>query len=160
MNPAFAYLYDQVAADPRHERDLALMEAELSRRGIDGRIARESMFRDAQLMVKEFVKLGIKNVVVLGNDASLLQIIPLLPNADITIGYLPLGEAGPLARMLGIPFGVEAVDVLAARSVETMDLGRVNDRPFLTEAALPATRASVLVERQYRLRPQAGKYDS
>ena len=156
MNPAFAYLYDQMAADPRYERDLALMEAELGRRGIDGRIARESMFRDAQQMIREFVKLGMKNIVIVGNDQSLLGLIPSLQDLDVTIGYIPLGDVGPLARMLGIPSGIGAVDVIAARLVETIDLGRVNGRPFLTEAVLPATKASVFIKQQYRLSPHEG----
>lgn len=154
MNPAFAYLYDQTTSDPRHERELALMEAELGRRGIDGRIARDALFRGTESMLKEYVKLGIKNIVVVGSDASLLQMIPSLPAMDATIGFLPLGENGPVARMFGIPSGVGATDVLAARLVETVDVGRVNGRPFLTEAILPATNASVLIEGQYRLRPQ------
>lgn len=154
MNPTFAYLYDQTASDPRYERELASVEAELARRGIDGRIARESMFRDIQSTVKDLVKTGIRNVVVVGSDASFLQMIPLLSVLDVTIGFLPLGEAGAIAKMLGISSGVSATDVLAARLVETVDLGRVNERPFLTEAVLPATRASILIEGKYRLQPR------
>lgn len=156
MNPAFAYVYDDFLSDRRYEKDLSTLETELSRRGIEGRVVRLAMFRSAKEMVSDLVKIGVKNVVFVGNDDTLQKMMWFLPDLDVTVGFLPLAEPSAVARMLGIPLGTGAIDVLAARLVEVLDVGRLNDRYFLTEVVVPSTMASLNVENRFRVSPSEG----
>lgn len=156
MNPAFAYVYDDFLTDRRFERELSMVESELARRGIEGQIARLAMFRSAKEMVTDLVRVGVKNIVVVGNDTSLQKLMWFLPDLAITVGYLPMTEPTFVAQLLGIPVGVPAVEVLAARLVEILDVGKFDDRYFLTEVVLPTTLASIEVEGKYRVSPSEG----
>lgn len=156
MNPAFAYVYDDFLSDSRFERDISLIETELARRGIEGRIARLAMFRSAKEMVTDLCQQGVKNVVFVGNDRTLEKMMWFLPDLDLTVGYIPVCQPAQVAGLLGIPVGAGAVDVLAARLVEVLDVGRLEDRYFLTEVVLPSTIACIEIEGQYRASPATG----
>jgi len=69
------------------------------------------------------------------------------------VGYIPVAEPYDIARALNIPTGDAACDVLAARRIETLDMGRIADRYFLTEAVIKDTTASVDVGGAFRLCP-------
>jgi hypothetical protein len=87
-----------------------------------------------------------------GPDRLLQTVIPMLPDVDVTVGFLPLGPS-LIGSLLGIPSGSKAVDVIAARLVERLDLAQVNGRPFLLEVTAPNTIAGIDVGGDYRLRP-------
>lgn len=153
MNPAFAYVYDEVLSDRRYEREMGVLETELARRGIEGRIARLAMFRNPREMADDLMKVGVKNVVLVGRDEMLKKLMAFVPDFEVTLGYLPVGDASVIAKLLGIPTGIGAVDVLAARLIETLDVGKLNDRYFLTEVVAPSTKASIDIEGKYRVSP-------
>lgn len=156
MNPAFAYIYDEFLADRRFERSLSALETGLAQRGMEGKVTRLAMFRHVREMVIELAKQGVKNIVFVGNDQTLGKVMWFLPDVDVTIGYIPIDQPSKIADLLGIPQGPAAVDVLAARLVETLDVGRIEDRYFLTEVTLPATLASLEIEGKYRLQAMGG----
>jgi hypothetical protein len=79
-----------------------------------------------------------------------------LPDLDVTIGYVPVAEPSRVAELLGIPVGPTAVDVLAARLVEILDVGKLDDRYFLTEVVLPSTMARVEIDGQFTISPSDG----
>jgi len=157
MNAAFVYFYDEFLSDPRYERELSLMENELAVRGISGTIVRLTVFRDDLSTLKNRISNGAKNLIFVGNDATIEKMMRLVPeNPDLTLGFLPLMEKSAMGRLLGMPAGAQGVEVLAARLVETIDLGRVADRYFLTECVVTGAGAQLEIEGQYRLAPLVG----
>lgn len=151
MNPSFAYIYDDFLSESRHAREVALLETELARRGIEGRMARLAMFRNPRAMIADLTESGVKNIVFVGSDATVQKMTAFLPDISATVGFLPLVEPTSLATLLGIPAGILSVDVLAARSVETFDVGKIGDRFFFAEVVLPSTDAALEIEGQYRM---------
>jgi diacylglycerol kinase family enzyme len=156
MNPAFAYIYDDFLADKRFERELIALETELAHRGIEGRVARLAMFRQARDLVQDMVRAGVKNIVVVGNDQTLQKLMWFLPDLEVTLGYVPMNKPMDVAARLGIPLGAPAADILAARLVETVDVGKIHDRYFFSEVTIPATVAALEIEGRYRVRPIEG----
>jgi len=152
MNPAFAYIYDECLVDKRFERELQEVENELARKGIEGTTSRASVLCEARQLAKKFIQQGVKNLIVVGSDRILSSLVPFLPETDATIGFLPMGPSA-VGGLLGIPSGAKAVEVIAARLVESIDLGQVNGRPFLLEVVAPRTIAGIEVGGAYRLRP-------
>ncbi len=155
MNAAFAYVYDDFLSDRRFERDLGLIETELARHGIEGRIVRIALLKGSKDLIRDLVHDGVKNIVFVGNDRTLEKMMWFLPDLDVTVGYLPINGPAQVAELLGIPVGAASVGVLAARLVETLDVGKVNDRYFLTEVMLPETGAALEIEGRYRVSPSA-----
>lgn len=154
MNPAFAYVYDEVLSNPRYEQLIATIENETVQAGIEGRILRVGMFRDAKESLKELEKHGVKNLIFVGTDQVVLSHIHLLPSLEMTIGFLPVVSDSYLARALRLPIGAKAVQTIAGRLVEALDLGKIGDRFFLTELVVPNTDAGVEVNGAYRLSPR------
>lgn len=153
MNPLYAYLYDDFLSDVVFQKALANLETRTSVLGIQGRTSRLAIFRSARELVAQLVHDGAQTIVVVGNDRTLQKVMWFLPDLPIIIGYIPIAEPCNIARILGIPMGDAACDVLAARRVETLDIGKIADRYFLTEAVIRDTTASVNVGEVFRIRP-------
>lgn len=153
---SYAFIYDDFLSDRQHERRVTEIEARLAALDLTGRAARLALFRSAKDLVESMVHQGVTTIVVIGNDRTLDKVMWFLPDLDVTLGYLPIAEPTKVAEVLGIPRGIEACDVLAARIIETLDVGRLNERYFLTEVKLPQTIASVDIEGRYRVSPKDG----
>jgi hypothetical protein len=155
MNRLYAYLYDDFLSDPSFAKVIANIETRCSSLGIQGRTARLAIFRSAKELVEGLVKDGAQTIVIVGNDKSLEKVMWFLPDLHVTIGYIPVSEPCGIAGLLGIPLGDVTCDVLAARRIETLDVGRVDDRYFLTDVRIPDARAQVNVEGRYRIGPSS-----
>lgn len=153
---SYAFIYDDFLNDRKYERDLAALDARLASLDLTGRTSRLALFRNAKDLIESMVVQGSDTIVLVGNDQTLDKVMWFLPDLDVTVGYLPVAEPSRVAQILGIPKGEGACDVLAARLIETVDVGRIDDRYFLTEVALERTLAAVDVEGQYRISPSAG----
>ena len=154
MNRLYAYLYDDFLADRQYDRALANLETRTSALGIHGRHARLAIFRSAKELVEGLVREGAETIVVVGNDHSLMKTMWFLPSMNVTVGYIPVAEPHGIAEMLGIPAGDDACDVLAGRRIETVDIGMLGDRFFLTEVYVDSTKASVDIDGYFRISPQ------
>jgi hypothetical protein len=77
-----------------------------------------------------------------------------LPEIELPIGYIPVGSPTILADFFRIPKGIAACEVLAARYMESVDLGWCDNRYFLSEIRLENTTASVDVLGNFRLTPE------
>jgi diacylglycerol kinase family enzyme len=76
-------------------------------------------------------------IVVAGGDGSLGGAAAVLAGTDTELAILPLGTLNHLARDLGIPPDLEAAAALAAGgTARAIDLGFVNDRPFVNNASV------------------------
>lgn len=153
MNPAFAYFYDAFVSDKKYEKELNDIEAEIANKNIGGRIARLAMFRNPREMMEDLIRGGAKNIVVVGNDDTLKKVIWSSSDLEPVFGYLPVGKPTELAELLGIASGKTAVDILAGRYIETLDVGKINDAYFLREIVITDPKASVAIEGQFSVKP-------
>lgn len=79
-------------------------------------------------------------VVVMGGDGTVNLCLNALRDLKLPVGLLPAGTANDLARTLGIPLEVkEAVDVIAAGHLSTVDVAEVNGKPYLNAASFGLT---------------------
>lgn len=92
---------------------------------------------------------GIDAIVVGGGDGTFARQIPRALELDVPIGLIPLGTFNDLARTLAIPLAPrDACEVIAAARVRTIDVARVNDAYYVTEASIGIS--SRLARRQRR----------
>lgn len=148
----YCYIYDESVQDRPFERDLIAIEHRVTDLGLQGKIVRLALFRDPEQTIREEVARGMKTVVVVGNDQTVHRVANAVVDSGAVLAIVPLGEPNVFARILGIPMGVEAIDVLSKRVIEHMDVGRVNDRRFFTGVQFPLTRATVRAGRKYEMR--------
>lgn len=152
----YAFVFDEAFSDRSTERERSAVETRLTALGLTGRDVRLAMFRSAKETIESLVARGVTTVVIIGDDRTMDKILWFLPDLDVTLGFIPMLTPSEVAGPLGIPQGVDACDVLAARRVDTIDLGICDGRYFLTEAKAVNTIASVSIDGRFRLSPMTG----
>ena len=150
----YLYIYDDYLQDKRHEKEILQIENRLTDLGIAGKIARLALFRDAEEIIRDELRRGASNVVVVGNDHTVRKVLDVITEHNVTFGLIPVGTPDVLAKVLGIPSGVAACDVLSARIIETIDIGIVNGRRFITGVSVPNFKASLTCDGTYRMVPR------
>jgi len=76
-------------------------------------------------------------IVVGGGDGSIGTSAGLVAGSGRPFGVLPLGTRNHFAKDLGLPLEVEdAVAVIAAGHLQSIDLARINDRTFINNATV------------------------
>ncbi|KAA0206564.1 hypothetical protein EDM68_01670 [Candidatus Uhrbacteria bacterium] len=156
MSSSFAYVYDERLGEHKFHRDVARFEADLAGFGIGGRVARLSLFKQAKASVEDFVRDGVRHVVIVGDEGTLLRMMWFLPELPVVIGFVPLLGTSSISRLLGMTDVASAIRTLAGRLTTTLDVGKVGDRCFLTSVVIPDTRAELEVDGRFRLRPTEG----
>lgn len=78
---------------------------------------------------------GCEIIIACGGDGTINEVAWGLLGTGATLGVLPAGSGNGLARTLGIPrHPIRALAVLARCVTRFMDVGMVNDKPFLNVA--------------------------
>lgn len=133
----YQYIYDSFLTDSKYSKVLAIIENRLADLGLQGRIDRLSLFKDARELVKEGVKRGVKTIVVVGNDLTLSQVIGAADEVDVTFGIIPVGLKNEIARVFGIDEEMLACDCLSNRLIKKIDLGKINSAYFISRIETP-----------------------
>ncbi len=146
----YVYIYDTFVSDQRFQNSIARVETRLTDLGIAGKICRLSVLTSIDELVTDAIKKGAETIVAVGNDETVTKIISLVAGNKVSLGIIPLGKPNRLAKLLGIPEGEKACDVLSARVIERLDLGKVNDQYFLTHLEIPS--GTLFLNNQYTIK--------
>lgn len=130
----YYYIYDSFLSDKKYDRVLAKIENRLANFEINGKITKLSKLKSAEDNVLEEIASGVKNIIVAGDDSTVLQILNIVVDYDdIAFGIIPVGEKNEIAKLLGVPYGEDACEVLSSRKIERIDLGMVNNKYFISK---------------------------
>ncbi|MBW3537342.1 MAG: hypothetical protein KY395_06195 [Actinobacteria bacterium] len=101
-------------------------------------------------------EVGATALGVAGGDGSVNAAAAVAMTRDLPLLIVPTGTLNHLARDLGI-YGVEeAVSAVRAGTVQGIDVGRIDGRPFLNTASIGSYVE--LVDRRERLESRIGKW--
>ncbi len=76
-------------------------------------------------------------VIAGGGDGTIISLIPGLIESKLPLGIIPLGTFNELARTLELPMEMQAAaERIAAGSIKTVDVARVNGVYFVNEASI------------------------
>jgi hypothetical protein len=143
----YCYLYDDfIQENKRFEKELLRIENRLTDLGIAGKISRLALFRNAEEMIRDEIDRGTTTVVVVGNDDTVRKVLNVMSQSDVVLGIIPIGPNNELSRVMGVPEGVAACDVLSARRVSTIDVGTINGRKFVTGVSVPEFKAELMAD--------------
>ena len=127
----YLYLYAPYLRQKKYAAELALLEGRITDFGINGKIAQLSQFLKFPAAIKEFGEKRITTLVIVGDDDLLESAVNAFVLSNIVLGFIPLGEPSQYAAALAIPHGAHGAPVLAARRINKLDLGRVENKLFL-----------------------------
>lgn len=155
----YAYIYDSFVSAAKYRKTLERIELRLSHVGIRGKIRRLNVLHHHRDAIEESVRGGATTIVLVGNDRLVTQTIDTIVKHRVVVGLIPFGDdrENHIARILGIPPGELACDVLSRRRILQLDLGMAGHRYFLTTARLNAPHFEYIGENHsFRVRPNTG----
>lgn len=126
------------AAGGGRARTAAITAAELlDRRGAPVQLQWTQGPGHATLLARAAVDAGASCVVACGGDGTLNEVATALVHGPAALGIIPAGRGNDFAHALGLPLAIRgAVNVVLGPSRRVVDVGRINDRLFLTVAAV------------------------
>lgn len=156
MDATYLYVYDQRLGERRYARLTQKIEARVLDLDIRGRIVRLSPLKNLRETVEDGVERGVKTVVAVGDDTTFYQLLNAAASLNVVLGFVPIDSGSQLARALGIPPLEAAVDVVAARMVKRLDVGRANSHVFIDAAEIETPEEATLQMDGYSLSVDSG----
>jgi len=153
----YFYLYDSFLSDKRYARELTDIEARVADLGIGGKIGRLTTLKSADDMIRQAVRQGAETVVAVGNDETVSRVVRSILGSQIILGIIPLGEPVTMADALGIPSGLAACEVLSARILEAVDIGRVNNHNFLSTVEVAQAPVTIRLNNAFSITPDSAE---
>lgn len=132
----YYYIINPAAGGGKINKIQDKMKARLKELGILGEFVKSIGKGDVEKLTKIGIEKGFKTIVAVGGDGTINEVINGIKDTDITLGIVPVGGTNELAKILGIPDWQSALNVLAARKTEIVDLGKIGDRLFVTNISV------------------------
>lgn len=145
----YVYLYDNFLRQKKYDSAIKAMEVRLTDYGIAGKILRLNNFIDPKQIIDDEIKRGAKTVVIVGNDATFGHVLSRAATSNCTFAFLPIGTGNTIAEVLGIPEGIAACDVLSKRRKETLDVGWMNNRYFISQLHVLQAKLKVVYDERF-----------
>lgn len=148
----YLYIYDSFLNHKKYTDLLIKIEKRITDLGIKGKIAKLSVLKNMKELILDGVREGVQTVVVIGNSQSFTKVINIVANLDVTLALIPVENDSNIAKILGIPPGALACDVLASRIIKKIDLGKINNHYFIANAEI--SNGDVIIEYdQFKIKP-------
>ncbi|MFH1744996.1 MAG: diacylglycerol kinase family protein [bacterium] len=154
------YIYDSYVSQKKFENQVAKIETRITDLGLNGKIVRLGIMNSVYNIVENELKKTVKTITAVGSNNILNQIVNAIAKLsslnelshDIPLGFIPVGKKdNSIAEFLGIKPEEEACDTLSSRRIEQLDLGRVNNHYFLTEATIPTNGTTIEIDENYSI---------
>lgn len=138
------YIYDEYLNKPKYNRAINRLEIRLTDLGLNGKIIRLGGIKNIKGTIQNEIKLGAKTIIAVGNNQTINKIIGAVIDTEIysdfqkktLLGLIPIGSDNSIATSFGINNIDEACNILLARRVEKIDLGRIGNYYFLNQASI------------------------
>lgn len=148
----YTYIYADYLKNGKFEKLTRAIENRLTDLGISGRIHRLSQFKNLEEIIEEDARRGISTAVIIGGDEVVREAIKIIADLNIALGIIPVGSGeDAIANLFGIPEGVAACDVLSQRIVDFLDVGKINNKIFLSRLSIFGQRTPIICDNKYEI---------
>lgn len=155
----YVYLYDNFLKHRKFESVMKMVETRLTDYGIAGKIVRLQNFTNAEAVVQEELRRGATSVIIVGNDTTFGHVLSRAATCDVLYGFIPIGPENDIARVLGIPVGEAACDVLSRRRKVYLDVGWFNGRYFVSRLHIAPSNITVAYDDRFAVSARYGKME-
>lgn len=128
----YYYILNPASGGGRINKIQDRLKTKLSELGIAGEFVKSIGEGDAKKLAVMGVKKGYKTIVAVGGTSTINEVINGVGNSGVAVGIIPIGNKNELANSLGILDWQSACNILAARKIEVLNLGRVGKSYFIT----------------------------
>jgi len=153
------YIYDSSLANKKYDSIVAKIETRITDLGLNGKIIRLGALQSLGDSIHDEIKKGAKTIVAVGDNALFHKCINAVMtfysdssfSSPVPVGFIPVGKNTSLGNKLAIPNGVEACNVLSARRIEQLDIAKINNLYFLSEAIITTVGTTINVDEGYSI---------
>lgn len=140
----YGYIYDIFLSQKQFTKEVIKVENSLTDLGLQGHIVRLSLISNIGHAIEELLSRGVQTIVAVGSDQLFSSLADYADNLkNITFGLIPIGSHRLLADMLGLPDGEAACQILSARRIKYLRLGRINAKYFIHSIVTTDTRVQL-----------------
>lgn len=153
----YIYIYDSFVNQKKYDKVLARIETRITDLGLNGKIVRIGLMTSVHDIIDSEIRKGANTIIAVGNNGifsqALNSIIKLSGyNKNVTLGLIPVDkDNNEIANLLGIGLEESACDILSARRIQTLDLGKANNNYFLTEAQITTSGTKLEIDENYTI---------
>ena len=155
----YVYLYDNFLKQKKYDPVIRAMETRLTDYGVAGKIIRLQNFSDSKMIVEDEIKKGATTIVIVGNDKTIGHVLSRAATCDILFGFLPVGLDNSIAKVLGIPSGEGACDILLRRRKLRLDVGWMNNRYFISRLHIPPSDIIIEYDEKFEVSSDKSKLE-
>lgn len=127
----YFYIVNPSSGDARINKIQSKLLSLLRENKIYGDFVKTTGRGDAARLVHIAIEKGATNIVAVGGDSTVSEVINEIYKTDAVLGIIPIGRTNVLAKSLGITGWQEAVKILSKRKIKTLSLGEVNNKLFV-----------------------------
>lgn len=136
----YAYIFDNFTSEQKYARQIGQINFKLADLDIiDEKVKATPLQSVETLTNKLLAEEKYSNIIAVGNDRTANQVINVIARAqkqeEVAFGIIPLGHSR-IAQLCGIPEGKEACEIISARKIEKLDLGKIDNSYFLTSVEI------------------------
>ncbi|EKD65390.1 MAG: Diacylglycerol kinase catalytic region [uncultured bacterium] len=128
----YYYILNPVSGGGRINKIQDRLKSKLKELGIAGEFVKSIGEGDVTKLTAIGIRKGYKTIVAVGGNGTINEVINGVGKSGVAVGIIPIGDKNELAKSLGIPDWQTACNILAARKIETLDIGRVGKSYFIT----------------------------
>jgi len=128
----YYYILNPAAGGGRINKIQEKLKARLKELGIAGEFVKSIGDGDVTKLAAMGARKGYKTIVAVGGNGTVNEVINGIGDSGAAIGIIPIGHANELARTLGIEDWQTACNVLAARKIKEVGIGRVGKHYFIS----------------------------
>jgi len=153
------YIYDNYLSEKKYQPLLAKIETRITDLGLNGKIIRLGVINSVYNAIENEIKKGAKTIIAVGNDNLLNQVINsviksnlISKTTNVPIGFIPIGKNhNELAKFLGIEMEDNACDILSARRIKQLSLGKINDLFFLFNVSVSTKDTIINIDKDFSI---------
>ncbi|MCL4387387.1 hypothetical protein M1307_03265, partial [Patescibacteria group bacterium] len=128
----YYYILNPASGGGRINKIQDRLKNRLRQLGIAGEFVKSIGEGDVTKLTLLGIKRGFKTIVAVGGDGTINEVINGIGDQNVALGIIPIGNTNELAKTLGISGWQSACNILAARKIETVDLGKIGPDYFVT----------------------------
>lgn len=148
----YQYIYDHYLGNKKYDKILAKIEARIIDLGIQGKINKITLLKNFETYVNEIISKQPEALVVVGNDETVSKILNIIAEKEIVLGIIPVGEPNTIAGYFGIPKEEAACEIVSARKIKEIDLGKINGQFFMSSVEVFGEDAAVICNNKFEVR--------
>lgn len=133
----YYYIVNPAAGGSKIDKIQDRLKSRLQDLGIMGEFVKSTGPEDVAKLTRMAIDKGYKTIVAVGGDGTINEVMnELIDQPKIVLGIIPIGTTNDLADSLGVHGWFSATGILASRKIEEVNLGKIEDRYFVTSATL------------------------